>query len=163
MGFMGVGKGSIARELAKQTGRVAIDTDDIIESMKNTKIKKIFINKGEAYFRDTEKKVSIWLEESVKNSIISVGGGFFQVGNLQNIGHVVYLKSSFEDIIDRINSFENAKNKLKKRPLLKDMKKASSLLELRDPLYKACSDTIIYTAGKSSEEVAKEIIKLLKP
>lgn len=162
MGFMGVGKGSLARELVKQTSRVAIDTDDIIESMENTSIKKIFEHKGEKYFREVEKKVSLWLEESVKNTIISIGGGFFQAGNLQEIGHVIYLESSFEDIIDRIKSFDNSKNKLKKRPLLKDIKKASSLLKHRDPLYKACADTIINTAGKSSKQIAKEIIKLLK-
>jgi len=161
MGFMGVGKGSLARELVKQTDRVAIDTDDIIESMQNTSIKKIFEKDGEKFFRKTEKKVSKWLEDSVQNSIISIGGGFFQVGNLQKIGHVVYLESSFENILKRINSFDNAKNKLKKRPLLQDMKKAKALLEERHPLYKAQSDTVISTAGKSSKELAKEIIKNL--
>ena len=42
MGFMGVGKGSLARELTKQTGRMAIDSDDLIESMQNMKVSKIF-------------------------------------------------------------------------------------------------------------------------
>ena len=45
MGFMGVGKGSLARELAKRTARIAIDTDDLIESLENTTIKKIFKKK----------------------------------------------------------------------------------------------------------------------
>ena len=81
MGFMGVGKGSLARELAKLTGRVTVDTDDLIESMENTKVKKIFEKEGEAYFRECEKQISLWLESSVKNSIISIGGGFYHVGN----------------------------------------------------------------------------------
>jgi shikimate kinase len=124
MGFMGVGKGSLARELAKKTKRIAVDTDDLIESIENRKIKKIFEQEGEPYFREREKKISRWLKKSVRDTIISIGGGFYQVGNLQKIGHVIYLESSFDAILDRISSFDNAKSKLKKRPLLQDMKKA---------------------------------------
>ena len=159
MGFMGVGKGSLARELSKLTGRVSIDTDDLIESMENTRIKKIFEKEGEAHFRAIEKKLSHWLEQSVKDAIISTGGGFFHVGNLQEIGHVIYLESSFNAILDRINAFENAKKKLKKRPLLKNMSKAKELVSDRHPQYIACADTVIQTEGKSSQQIAEEIIK----
>ncbi len=41
----------------------AIDTDDLIESMENRAIKKIFAVDGEAYFRNLEKKTALWLEE----------------------------------------------------------------------------------------------------
>ena len=54
IGFMGVGKGTLARALAKDTGIYAIDTDDLIESLTNTKIKKIFKKRGESYFRSLE-------------------------------------------------------------------------------------------------------------
>ena len=162
MGFMGVGKGSLARELAKQTKRIAIDTDDLIMSMENRQIKKIFKKEGEAYFRQCEKKISIWLEKSLKNTIISIGGGFYQVGNLQDIGHVIYLESSFEAILNRINTSKNAEEKLKKRPLLKDMEKAKKLMKERHPKYSASADTIINTEGKNSVELAKEVISLLK-
>lgn len=161
MGFMGVGKGSLARELAKQTGRISIDSDDLIESMQNMQVKKIFAKEGEAYFRKCEKDLSKWLKNSVKNTIISIGGGFYHVGNLQKIGHVVYLESSFEAILERINSFDNAKNKLKKRPLLQDMQKAKELINSRHPKYLEQADTVIHTAGKTSAEIAKEILQKL--
>ena len=161
MGFMGVGKGSLARELSKQSKKIAIDTDDLIESMENTTIKKIFKKNGESYFRQKEKDVSLWLESSVKNSIISIGGGFFQVKNLQKIGHVIYLESSFEGILERIHSFKNSKNKLKKRPLLQDMEKAKELMSQRHPKYLKQADTVINTQGKTSTQIAKEIIKKL--
>ncbi|MDF1881632.1 shikimate kinase [Sulfurimonas sp. MAG313] len=159
---MGVGKGSLARELARLTKRVAIDTDDIIESMENMKVKRIFEQEGEAYFRESEKKVSLWLERSVKNSIISIGGGFFHVGNLKEIGHVIYLESSFDAILDRINSSKNPEKKYKKRPLLLDIQKASALINERHPKYLLASNTVIETAGKTSAVIAQEIIKLLK-
>ncbi len=162
MGFMGVGKGSLARELAKQTGRISIDTDDIIESMENTKIKKIFEQEGEDYFREKEKNLSVWLETSVKNSIISIGGGFYHVENLKNIAHVIYLESSFDAILDRINSSEKSKKKFKKRPLLQDMVKAKKLISQRHPKYMASADSVIQTAGKTSVQLTEEIIDLLK-
>jgi len=56
IGFMGVGKGSVAREIIKISDYVSIDTDDLIESMENRTIKKIFEEEGEAYFRALEKK-----------------------------------------------------------------------------------------------------------
>lgn len=48
--FMGVGKGRTARDLSNLTGRVTIDTDDLIESATNLKIKKIFYQQGEPAF-----------------------------------------------------------------------------------------------------------------
>jgi len=161
MGFMGVGKGSLARELAKLTGRIAVDSDDLIESMQNTKVSKLFEKEGEKYFRKCEKDLAKWMKKSVQNTIISVGGGFHHVGMLQKIGHVIYLESSFDSIVDRINSFDNAKRKFKKRPLLQNMSKAKALIDERHPAYLDQADLRIQTAGKTSAEIAQEIIKTL--
>lgn len=108
-----------------------IDTDDLIESMENRAIKKIFAVEGEAYFRNLEKKTALWLESSVDNTIISTGGGFYRQENLKNIGTVIYLKSSFDGILKRIKKAPNAKNKLKKRPLLQNKKEAMKLYDTR--------------------------------
>ena len=43
IGFMGVGKGTIARAFAREINRFSLDTDDLIESMENRKIKDIFL------------------------------------------------------------------------------------------------------------------------
>ena len=162
IGFMGVGKGTIAREIVKQSDIFAIDTDDLIESMENRKIKKIFKEKGEEYFRRLEAKTAKWLEKNVKNTLISTGGGFYKVDNLNKIGKVVYLKSSFKAIIDRIKSHPNAQNKLKKRPLLKDLNKAKKLYESRIKDYEKKADIIIDVENKTPEDIAKEIIKKAK-
>ena len=53
---MGVGKGTMARFLAKNFQHIAIDTDDIIESMEKREIKKIFKKKGERYLEIWSKK-----------------------------------------------------------------------------------------------------------
>ncbi len=162
IGFMGVGKGTIAREIVKQSDIFAIDTDDLIESMENRKIKKIFKEEGEEYFRRLEAKTAKWLEKNVKNTLISTGGGFYKVDNLNKIGKVVYLKSSFKAILDRIKSHPNAQNKLKKRPLLKDLDKAKKLYESRIKDYEKKADIIIDVENKTPEDIAKEIIKKAK-
>jgi len=143
IGFMGVGKGTIARELIKQTRQFGVDCDDLIESMENRKIKTIFEKDGEKYFRKIEKQTAIWLEKNVTNTIISTGGGFYKVKNLNKIGKVIYLQSSFEGIIERIKAQPNAEAKFKKRPLLNDMKKAKALFDERAPLYEEKADIII--------------------
>jgi len=159
IGFMGVGKGSVAREVIKQSKYMAIDTDDLIESMENRRIKKIFEEDGEKYFRELEKNVSQWLQKSVKNTLISTGGGFYKTENLKNIGTVVLLDSPFKDIIKRIKAHPNAVKKLKKRPLLQDLEAAQKLYDERRPEYIALADVVLDVTKKSAYECAKELLK----
>ena len=158
IGFMGVGKGTVARALVNKSGMMAIDTDDIIESMENRKIKKIFELEGEPYFRNLEKKTAKWLAKNVKGTIISTGGGFYKQEKLNEIGKVVYLKSSFQGILDRIHSAPNAANKLKKRPLLQNMEVASKLFDERAPQYEAVADIIVDVEKKDINLIVEEIL-----
>jgi len=160
IGFMGVGKGTVARALSKQSKAYAIDTDDMIESLENRKIKDIFEQDGEAYFRALEKKTAKWLEKNVTSSIISVGGGFYKVKNLKKIGKVILLDASFDYIYAQILAHPNAQKKLAKRPLFQNTKKAKLLYDERIPLYKELSDTIIMIEGKTPQEIATEILNL---
>ncbi|OCL93959.1 shikimate kinase [Aliarcobacter thereius] len=158
IGFMGVGKGTIARALVKASDMYSIDTDDLIESLENRKIKNIFKQDGETYFRNLEKKTAIWLENSVQNSIISTGGGFYKQENLENIGLIIYLKSSFDGILKRIKKAPNAKNKLKKRPLLQNKKEALKLFNIREKEYEQVSNIIIDVERKDLKDIVKEIL-----
>tara|TARA_B100001063_G_C16730214_1_gene538853 strand:- start:698 stop:1207 length:510 start_codon:yes stop_codon:yes gene_type:complete len=158
IGFMGVGKGTVARGLVKSSDMFAIDTDDLIESMENRKIKKIFAQEGEPYFRALEKKTALWLEQSVNNTIISTGGGFYKQENIKNIGTVVYLKSSFQGILDRINAAPNATNKLRKRPLLQNLDEAIKLYDSRVPQYEEVADVVVDVEKKPLENIVEEIL-----
>lgn len=159
IGFMGVGKGSVAREVIKQSDYIAIDTDDIIESMENRRVKKIFEEEGEPYFRELERKVATWLSTSVHNTLISTGGGFFKVPNLKDIGKVVLLHAEFETIYRRIMDHPNAKQKIKKRPLFKEKKKAKQLYKEREAQYMEVADLVIDVTGKTVEAIAREILE----
>jgi shikimate kinase len=159
---MGAGKSTLAKMLAKELKAVAVDTDKIIENMESKKIKKIFESNGEEYFRELEKRVSLWLEKNVQNTIISTGGGFIHVENLNKIGKVIYLKSSFEGIIKRLKTHPQAKKKFAKRPLLKDTKKAEELFKKRESLYEQKADFVIDVEKfKNEKEIVKELMKLV--
>lgn len=158
IGFMGVGKGTVARALFNHCGRFSVDTDDLIESITKKKIKKIFEEEGEPHFRNLEKQCALWLENSIDNTIISTGGGFYKQENIKNIGKVVYLKSSFDGILQRINDAPNAKAKLKKRPLLQNLEEAKKLYDVRVKEYENVSDVVVNVEKRDIKEVIQEIL-----
>jgi len=138
-GFMGSGKSTIGRKLAKEINTYFIDTDMLIENFENMKINEIFKKYGENKFREMEKYCFEWIKNSVKNTIISVGGGFpIYIPEIKEAGIVIYLKVSFEDILKRMNEEE-----IKKRPLFQDKEKAKELFLKRDKIYENLADYII--------------------
>ncbi|MBU1668520.1 AAA family ATPase [bacterium] len=161
IGFMGVGKGTTARAYAEKYKCFNIDTDDLIESKTNQKVKTIFEEKGEKYFRSLEQECADWIESSVNNSLISCGGGFYKVDNLKKLGTVVLLDASYEWIYKRLSTAENAKSKLKKRPLFSEPEKAKKLYVEREKAYKKLADVVINVEKNSIKGIIKEIHKSL--
>ncbi len=159
IGFMGVGKGTTARAYAKKYNCFNIDTDDLIESKENRKIKTIFEQEGEKYFRALEQECADWIEHSVDNTLISCGGGFYNVNNLKKLGTVVLLNASYDWIYNRLSTAENSKAKLKKRPLFSEPKKAKKLYKEREKAYRKVADIIINMEDKDLKGVIKEIHK----
>lgn len=162
IGFMGVGKGSVARAMVQQTAMMALDTDDVIESMENRSVKEIFAKEGEEYFRALERKTARWLKKKVEGTIISTGGGFFKVPAMKKVGTVVLLNAPFETIYERILAHPDSDKKLKKRPLFQDIDKARALYKERVHQYLAVADIVIDVSDKDINSIAKEIIKKVK-
>lgn len=162
IGFMGVGKGRTARMLAEETGRFAVDCDDLIESFTNKKVKKIFARHGEPRFREIERQVALWLEKQVRDTIVSTGGGFLKVPNIRRTGDLFYLHSDFDQIVDAIHAHPKARKKIKKRPLLQELDQARALFDERLPLYRELADYEIQVGGRSIEEVVQDIVQCIK-
>jgi len=138
-GFMGSGKSTVGRILAKNINSYFLDTDVLIENFENMSISEIFEKFGENRFRNMEKRCFEWIKKDVRNTIISVGGGFpLFIPEIKEAGIVIYLKVDFEDILNRMNEKE-----IKKRPLFKDIKKAKELFLKRDEIYLKLADYII--------------------
>jgi len=150
-GFMGSGKSTIGRILAKEMNSYFLDTDMLIENFENRSISEIFSTHGEEVFREMERRCFEWIKNSVKHTIISVGGGFpVYIPEIKEAGIVVYLKVEFEDIVRRMNDEE-----IKKRPLFQDIAKAKELYKTRDKVYSSLADVII--ENKNMEVTIKKI------
>jgi len=157
IGFMGVGKGTTARAFSKRYGVFSIDTDDLIESLENRSIKKIFKKEGEKYFRELEQKTANWIECCVDNSLISCGGGFYKVNNLKKLGKVVLLDASFDWIYNRLKTAPNSKKKLAKRPLFSKPKEAQKLYKTRRKEYLKVADIVVDVENKKLDKILEEI------
>lgn len=157
IGFMGVGKGTIARAFAKEYKVYNIDTDDLIESKTNKEVKKIFERYGEERFRALEQETANWIEHNVKGTLISCGGGFYKVNNLKNLGTIVLLDASFEWIHKRLKNAKNSKAKLAKRPLFEKEKEAKKLYNERAKLYREMADIVIDVEKLTTKEILEII------
>lgn len=158
VGFMGAGKTSVARKLARQAGVAAVDMDTFIERRCDMKVKDIFAESGEAGFRAIETDV---LRELACGDprLVSCGGGVVlaQVNReiLKEHGFVVYLKVTAAEAASRISDVST-------RPLFGDLEQAQRVIEGRLPLYEEVADITIDTAGRGSGAIAREVFTQLK-
>jgi shikimate kinase len=116
VGFMGCGKSTWAKQLAREVNMPAFDMDDIIEDIEGENIYDLFYGKGEAYFRAVEHQVLQDLAKVNKGYLIASGGGtpcFYDNMTLMNTtGASIYLKASKEFLFNRL------KNSRHTRPLI---------------------------------------------
>lgn len=115
IGYMGSGKTTFGRKIAKQLKYDFIDADDAIESACNLKIPEIFSQFGESYFRELESQLIERLKDH-RNVVFSTGGGMPCFGQnmqrLNELGITIYLKRPVSELVHRLM---NAK---KPRPLI---------------------------------------------
>lgn len=161
MGFMGAGKTTIGKRLAKVLGCRFLDTDEMIEQEQERKISDIFQKDGEAAFRDMETELLKRLKQSDEMFVLSIGGGMpVREENrelLREIGTVIYLKTSKEEIIRRVSGDQN-------RPLLQGgslEEKVTSLMTAREQIYIETAHQEFFTDGKSPLQIASELKNLI--
>ena len=161
VGPMGSGKSTVGKIISDELFMNFLDTDEEIETRTGASIDWIFDLEGEEGFR---KRESAMLAEMVeKNSIVlSTGGGIILSEEnrelLSSRGTVFYLSTPIYVQLER-----TAKDK--DRPLLKDGDPKKILTKLhnnRQKLYESVADHVVDTENKSSQEVASEIIQLIK-
>lgn len=159
IGFMGSGKTSVGKELAKVFSYQFFDSDELIEKKAGRTVKEIFAKSGEAYFRKLETELIISFTDKISNTVLSVGGGLpIQPGNtelLRDLGTVIYLKTSRSTIKNRLQGDSS-------RPLLlgpEGESRLEQLYSLREPIYKSASHLIITTDDKSIDEIVQNILE----
>ncbi len=104
-GFMGAGKSTIGPILANTLGWSFYDLDRVIEVFEGKKIKEIFAEKGESYFRELETDQLLKISEN-KNLVLALGGGtIINPTNLEimkRTGTIIYLKVSADYVYKRL-------------------------------------------------------------
>ena len=160
-GFMGCGKTTIGRILAKKIGVKFLDTDYQIEKRVMMKIGDIFDKLGEEYFRKVESDVIKNITEKFCG-VISTGGGSVlnksNVKNLKSSGKLIYLKSSAENIL------YNLKRSTKVRPMLRqnlNINYIQKFIKSRSEIYNRVKDFEINVDDLSIDQIINVIIKLM--
>ena len=159
IGFMGVGKTTVGKVLAKKLNYNFIDTDDVI-------VNKFNIHNGDilGFFEDRKKYLdeeTIIIEDLIKQKdiVVATGGGIIlknkNIQLMMENGIVIYLKMSVETQIERIESLEEKSLKKRFLPTIRDNGK--KFMEGRNILYEN-NDFTVDTNNKSVEEVCSDII-----
>ena len=157
-GFMGVGKSSVARHLAKLLGAERADLDHFIEQETKRKIADILNDDGLDRYREIESESLVKLLGETSAQIISLGGGTWTVEKnreviKQNGLTTVWLESTFE------HCWQNIRKSRKERPLAKDRDTAFKLFEERQAIYCLADWHFIVKPGLSSYAVASQIVE----
>lgn len=157
-GFMGCGKSTIGKLLAKKTGRSFVDLDIYIEELEQMTIPEIFEAKGESFFRACESKAIA--DFSGTGGVIATGGGAMlskeNGDTAKKSGVVVFIDTPFETCYQRIKGDKN-------RPIAFNSTREQLLerFEYRRPLYIQNSGCTV-NGGGTPMEIAAEILSSIK-
>lgn len=138
IGYMGSGKSTLGRKIARKLNYEFLDTDTAIEEKEGLSIAAIFEQFGEAHFRKLEHNILLSLKGKEK-TVIATGGGMpcfnANMNLLNELGRTFYLKRSVNELVHRVV------NSKRIRPLLADKSPAELAafieqnLEKRNPFY----------------------------
>ncbi len=159
IGFMGAGKSSVARKLARKCGIASVDMDKYIERKAGRPIPDIFAESGEDGFRRLETEALREFAESEYPMLVSCGGGIVvrddNIRIMRDKGYVVYLEVDADEASSRISDKSS-------RPLFSDIESARARLRDRHPLYESACDANVSTLGKGVHQIASEVQALLE-
>ncbi len=160
IGYMGCGKTTVGKSLAKLESAIFLDTDERIEEKQGRSISEIFASDSEKAFRDME---TAYLKDLIRlrreGMIVSTGGGMpVRMENrelLRELGFVVYLKAEPETVYERV------KDDIK-RPLLQcedPLAKIRDMMGQRREAYESTAHYILQVDQYKQQELAEMIQK----
>ncbi|MDX9972665.1 MAG: shikimate kinase [FCB group bacterium] len=159
IGYRGTGKSSVARLLADQTGRTAVDMDDEIVQALGMPIPDFVEKEGWDRFRDVESEVC-WDLSAQDNLVIATGGGVVtrpeNIAALKAKGRLFWLRARPKTIVGRIRDDSNRPSLTGTKSFLEEIE---HVLEARTPLYRAAAEFDIDTDDRPLQNVADDIMR----
>lgn len=155
IGMMGCGKTTLAKALARKTGRNLFSSDAEIEKESGMSISEIFNREGEQGFRERERKCVVRIAAR-KDLIIDCGGGIVTLDEntrlLKKTCALVYIRRPLDSIMQTINPAH--------RPLARDPEQFGELYHQREPIYEEVADYIV--DNHDFELCLKDLERILK-
>ena len=153
IGMPGCGKSTVGVVLAKCLGYHFLDSDLVIQEETGRLLHEIISEEGLDGFLQVENDVNSRIE--AKHCVIATGGsviyGKEAMEHLKQIGTVVYLQLSCEEINRRLGD-------LKQRGVaLKDGQTLEELYAERVPLYEKYADVILFCEGKRIRQIVSDL------
>ena len=166
IGYMGCGKSSLGRKIAKSANMRFVDMDSLIEQKEGASVSDIFAFAGEEYFRRTERNLIEELAQEDEDMVISTGGGVptwqDNMERINSIGESFYLRRSAKQIASRLSPHGR-----QKRPKLRGLND-EELVEFmtrnmaeREPFYQKATHTV-ECAEMSDENLVEYILGAIK-
>ncbi|MDG1332429.1 MAG: shikimate kinase [Crocinitomicaceae bacterium] len=164
IGFMGAGKSTLGKKIAKKMDLPFIDSDHVIEERHQKSIGEIFSEHGESFFRTLEADFITSLQNK-DEFVLATGGGMPCFGKnmelLNELGTTFYLERSAKELANRLF---NAKSR---RPLIDGMEQEELIsfieekLSMREEYYKAAH--VILDREDQTPQMIEEFTHLLHP
>ncbi|SEG31101.1 shikimate kinase [Nonomuraea solani] len=156
IGPPGSGKTTLGRLLADRLGVGFRDTDTDVEAVAGKPVGDIFVEDGEARFRELEHE-AVRRALAEHDGILSLGGGAVLHAETQALlagHHVVYLQVGLADAVQRVGLASA-------RPLLvlNPRSQLKKLMEERRPVYESLAVHTVVTDKREPEELADEIVE----
>ncbi|QCC77233.1 shikimate kinase [Nocardioides daphniae] len=155
---MGAGKTTVAEVLGERWGVEVRDTDADIVAAEGRPVQDIFVDDGEAHFRELEvDAVARALAEH--DGVLALGGGAVLDARTRErlAGHrVVFLDVGLSEAVKRVGLGAG-------RPLLLGNVRArvKALLDERTPVYESVATIRVETDGRTPQDIAAEIMEAL--
>lgn len=163
VGYMGCGKSTLGRKLARRLGVAFVDTDALVEQREGAAVADVFRYEGEEHFRQVEREVLEDVIASEDAAVVSTGGGLPVWGdNMQRMneaGDTVYLRRSAEQIARRLSPYGR-----QKRPRLRGLSDEELVgfmerdMAAREPFYTQAR-LIVDCTETSDEELVERILR----